>query len=115
VDAIPGGFLAPNAKDGAQLRVEYVGSTITVFLNDSPIRTVSDTYLQDQTKVGMYIDKVGQPEARWTDFVATSGPNDPVRTAPPAKPQGTAGTAGAAGSTPSTGASAGNDAGPGGG
>jgi hypothetical protein len=80
--AIPGGFIAPNAHEGMQLRVEFQGPTITVFVDDTPVRTVSDPYLKDQTKVGMYVEKDGAADARWENFVASSTLPQPVRTAP---------------------------------
>jgi hypothetical protein len=93
-DAIPGGFLAPTAHDGMEVRVEYLGPNITVFVDNVPVRTVSDTYLMDQTQDGMYIDKDGAADARWSSFVATSGAPATVRTAP--VPKGGTATTGTA-------------------
>jgi hypothetical protein len=73
------------------VRVEFVGPTITVFVDDAPIHTVTDNYLQDQTKVGMYVDKAGVADARWGAFVADSQIQGTPRTAPN-RPPGTRGS-----------------------
>jgi hypothetical protein len=95
-NAVPGGFLAPNAHEGMNVRVEFTGPNITVFVDDTPIHTVSDPYLEDQTKVGMYVDKAGVPDARWGAFVANSQITGTPRTAPDRPPASRA-------STPTTG------------
>jgi hypothetical protein len=83
-NAVPGGFIAPNAKEGMQVKVEFQGPTITVIVDGAAIRTVSDSYLQDQTKMGMMVETPGAPTARWENFVATTDIPQPLKTAPPA-------------------------------
>ena len=73
-------------EDGSRVQVQFSGGLITVFVDDQPICTVNDTWLQAQTKVGMFVIEQGAPDARWSDFVATKGLAGPPVTAKPFTP-----------------------------
>lgn len=70
--------------DDTTVRVEFVGDTITVFLNGNAVRTIQDSYLlSNGTKAGLFADGTGATEARWSEFVAKKGSNGPPVTAAP--------------------------------
>jgi hypothetical protein len=70
--------------DDTTVRVEFVGDTITVFLNGNAVRTIQDSYLlSNGTKAGLFADGAGATEARWSEFVAKKGSNGPPVTAAP--------------------------------
>ncbi len=78
--------------DAMTVRVEFVGQSITVFLDGNPVRTVNDPYLvNDGTQAGLFADGPASVEARWAEFVARKGTITPLVTAVP-KP-GTPGSA----------------------
>ena len=107
-DGVPTNLQAGCVKklqDGSRVRVEFVGPLITVFVDETPICTVTDPWLQAQTKVGLFVTQQGAPDARWRDFVATKGIAGPPVTAKPFNPQpgqGGAGQGGAGGVAPTT-------------
>ena len=93
-------------QDDSKVRVEFSGALITVFVDDKPVCTVNDNYLQAQTKVGLFVAEQGVADARWSSFVATKGLAGPPVTAKPFTPPTSAGggssTTAPAPSAPST-------------
>lgn len=61
-------------EEGATVKVEFVGPSITVFVNGTAIRTINDSYLQSQGQgAGLYGDGKKVVDARWSEFVARKG------------------------------------------
>ncbi len=71
-------------SDDTTVRVEFNGKTITVFLNNNPVRTIEDAdFATTGTKVGLFADGAAVAEGRWNDFKAVKGVDGPPVTAAP--------------------------------
>ncbi|MFN8038170.1 MAG: hypothetical protein U0Q07_03070 [Acidimicrobiales bacterium] len=70
--------------DDTTVRVEFNGKTITVFLNNNPVRTIEDAdFATTGTKAGLFADGAAVAEGRWNDFKAVKGVDGPPVTAAP--------------------------------
>jgi len=88
--------------EGATVKVEFVGPSITVFVNGTAIRTITDSYLQSQGQgAGLYGDGKKVVDARWSEFVARKGLTAPSVTVASKGPTTTKPKAGAEGGTTS--------------
>ncbi len=99
--------LVKGLEDGTTIKVEFVGPTITVFVNGSPVKTFTDSYLQTQgTKAGLIGEGKKVADARWSEFVALKGLDAPSVTAPErsttSKPKASSSTTTAGEGAPST-------------
>jgi len=71
-------------SDDTTVRVEFNGKTITVLLNNNPVRTVEDAdFATTGTKAGLFADGPAVAEGRWNDFKAVKGVDGPPVTAAP--------------------------------
>ncbi len=102
---IQGANCVKQMSDGSEVRVEFAGPVISVLVDGKPICTINDSYLQNQTKVGLFVTEQGVSSARWSDFVATKGLSGPPASVKrPVPPGGGGGQTqpGQPGQTPST-------------
>lgn len=73
-------FTATNSTDQIKVAVRNQGSNITLYVNGVEIATVVDTFLQGQTRVGVYVGASGSPGANvstWHDLVVDT-PMGPI-------------------------------------
>lgn len=92
VPVTPGGLGFAAVEDGARVRVDFNGATITVSVNGTPLRAVQDADLATGTKVGLVVPAAGASTARWDDVAVLLGPGS---AGPGSAGAGSAGAAGA--------------------
>ncbi len=56
-------------ESGTIVRVEFQGPNISLFVNNQPVKTISDPSNAGGTKVGMVAAELAGREAQWSQFV----------------------------------------------